>query len=493
MTSRNAVLSRMAVAGAGILAVFLCAGRARAQAEPAGPAFETIEVTGARPVARAMDVIEQRYGVLIDYMDAPWVAPQDRQLYRSVQGIPPLTVTSLGPKTWTISVHYWEAPGTPESVAPIYRCNTDTLGCAPVTARPQEGIEGLIQEVLHQFAEQGGPIFAVRSLEMPYGARDRSGTMVAQYVRWEVYPIYARDRSGTMVAQPDFLSAMISIPKARRWPADMFNLIVQQLDQTSGAKFSVGLLQYPIDQHVPRPGEQPPELGAENVSAWRAIADLMLPRDNLGVIRVLYGVCEPDCGYDYGVSVVGLPYREPPRPPTPKPAPAKFLRMRPRGPDYWLARARTPEGIQEVQQTLAKLGYLGTPPTTSWDANAIAALKRFQHARGLPEQEGKLDIWTAGALMPSLPYVPGVPVFLRAEPAMSVALLDWLNSTPDGWKEVQRTLAKEGFYNGPIDGKLYVPTKKALKAFQTANGLEPSGVVDWDTAVKLSPYLSQPN
>jgi len=111
-------------------------------------------------------------------------------------------------------VHYWQVPGTPGSVAPIYRCNTDTLGCAPVTARPKEGIEGLIQEVLHQFAEQGGQIFAVRKLEMPYGAR------------WEVYPIYARDQSGTMVAQPDFLSAMISIPKAPRWPAEMFNLIV---------------------------------------------------------------------------------------------------------------------------------------------------------------------------------------------------------------------------------------------------------------------------
>src|SRR5690242_3661115 len=321
MTSTKVALSRVAIVGAGILAVFLCAGRA--QAGPGGPTFETIQVTGDRPVARAMDVIEQRYGVLIDYVDAAWVAPQDIELVRSLHG-KPLSVPYQGPKTWTISVHYWQVPGTPGSVAPIYRCNTDTLGCAPVTARPKEGIEGLIQEVLHQFAEQGGPVFAVRKLEMPYGARDRSGTMVTQYVRWEVYPIYARDRSGTMVAQPDFLSAMISIPKARRWPADMFNLIVQQLNQASGAKFSVGYLGYPVPQHMPGPGEQPPELGAENVSAWRAIADLMSKSD-LGVVRVLYGVCEPACGYEYGVSVVGLPYREPPRPPTPAPAPARSL------------------------------------------------------------------------------------------------------------------------------------------------------------------------
>lgn len=482
MTGTSEALSRVVVAAAGILAVFLCGGRVRAQAAPEGPTFETIRVTGDRPVARAMDVIEQRYGVLIDYMDPPYVAPQDLQLYHSVQGIPPLMVTSLGPKTRTISVHYWQVPGTPTSVAPTYRCKTDTLGCAPVTTRPQEGIEGLIQEVLHQFADQGGQIFTVRKLDMPYGAR------------WEVYPIYAGDRSGTMVAQPDFLSTRISIPKARRWPADMFNLIVQQLNQTSGGKFSVGLLQYPIDTHTPRPGEQPPELGAENVSAWRAIADLMGPKPNIGVTRVrFYCVSEPACGYGYTVSVVGLPYREPPRPPTPKPAPAKFLRMRPLPPGgYWLGRARTPEGIQEIQQGLAKLGYLRTPPTTRWDANAIAALKRFQQARGLPQQTGKFDGLTAAILSPSLPPVPTVPVYIRATPPMSVALLDWLNSTPDGWKEVQRALAKEGFYNGPIDGHLSLPMRKAMKAFQTDNGLEPTGGLDWATAVKLSPYLSQP-
>ncbi len=481
MTDTKIVLSRAAVA-AGILAVFLCAGRARAQGGTEGPTFETIQVTGGRPVARAMDVIEQRYGVLIDYVDAPWVAPQDIQLYRSVHGRP-LVPPSPGPKTRTITVRYWEVLGTPGSVAPIYRCKTDTLGCAPVTMRPQEGIEGLIHDVLHQFADQGGQIFTVRKLEMPYGAR------------WEVYPIYARDKSGTMVAQPDFLSTRISIPKARRWPAEMFGLIVQQLAQASGVNFRVALTPVggtfaPV---MPAHGERPPQMGAEDVSAWRAIADLMGPRGTVGVTRVLYGICLPDCGYEYGVSVVGLPYREPPRPPTPAPAPAKFLRMRPVPPGgYWLARARTPAGIRDIQQALANLGYLRTLPTARWDANAIAALKRFQQARGLPQQAGKFDYLTAAILSPSLPPVPSVPVYLRATPAMSPALGSWLNTTPDGWKEVQQALAAAGVYNGPTNGIVDVLTLNALKAFQTANGLKPTGGVDWDTAVKLSPFLPQP-
>ena len=480
MTSKNAVaFRRVIVAGMSVLAVFLCAGRARAQAGTEGPTFETIDVTGIQPVASAMDVIEQRYGVLIDYMDPPYVAPQDLQLYRSYRG-KPLVQPYQGPKTRTISVHYWQAPGTPEGVAPIYQCKTGAAGCAAVTTRPQEGIEGLIQEVLHQFAEQGGPIFTVRKLEMAYGTR------------WEVYPIYARDRSGTMVAQPDFLSTKIFIPKARRWPADMLNLILQQLNQTSEAKFSVSLLQYPIDHHAPERGEQPPELGAENVSAWRAIAELMGPKPNIGVVRVLFrSVCEPDCGYEYGVSVVGLPYREPPRPPTPVAQPARALPPRDIYPAGWLQRAHMPEGIQEIQQTLAKLGYLSTPATTRWDENAVAALKRFQQAAGLPET-GEFDLHTAMKLWPSLPRHL-IPVTFRAQPAMSVALGEWLNTTPDGRKEIQQALATAGVYNGPISGLIDVPTRNALKAFQTANGLEPSGVVDWATAVKLSPYLPKAN
>jgi Putative peptidoglycan binding domain len=474
MTGTKIAFSWVALAGAGILAVFLCAGQARAQAGPEGPTFESIEVTGARPVARAMDVIEQRYGVLIDYMDPPYVAPQDLQLVRSLHG-KLVGVPFQVPKDWTISVQYWQVPGTPKSVAPIYRCNTATLGCAPLTARPQEGIRALIQEVLYNLAEQGGPIFAVRSLDMPYGAR------------WEVYPIEALDRSGTMAAQLDLLSSTISIPKARRWPAEMFQLIAQQLTQASGSKFSVGDIPgLTVNASMPGPGERPPELGADGVSAWRAIADLMGPRATLGALRLFYDVENGT----YLIHVVGLPYREPPRPPTPAPVPARALPPRDIYPAGWLQRAHMPEGVREVQQTLASLGYLSTPPTASWDANAVAALKRFQQAAGLP-QTGKFDLRTAMKLWPSLPRHLR-PVTVRATPAMSVALLDWLNSTPDGWKEVQRTLAKEGFYNGPIDGHLYLPMREAMKAFQTANGLEPTGGLDWATAVKLSPYLPQP-
>lgn len=479
MTRTKIALSRVAVAGAGILAVLVSSGRARAQTWAAGASFETIKVTDDKPVSKAMDVIGERYGVMIDYMDPPYVAPQDLQLIRSLQG-KLLKVPYQAPRMWTLTVHYWQVPGTPRSVAPVYQCKAGAAGCEPVTTRPQEGIEALIRQVLHQFAEQGGQVFAVRRIEMPYGAR------------WEVYPIYARNKSGKMVAQPDLLSARISIPKARRWPWQMGKLIVQQLNQAWGTKVPFAWLGWAVYPRRPLPGEQPPELGAEDVSAWRAIADMMGPRGTLGVLRVRYGICAPACGWGFGVNIVRLPYRywQPPRPPTPAPLPARSLPPRDIYPAGWLQRAHMPDGVREIQQTLAKLGYLSTPPSTSWDANATAALKRFQHAAGLPET-GKLDLHTAMKLWPSLPRHL-IPVSVPAQPAMSPELGMWLSTTPDGRKEVQRALAKEGFYNGPINGKVSLPMVKALEAFQTANGLKPTGVFDWATAVKLSPFLPKP-
>jgi peptidoglycan hydrolase-like protein with peptidoglycan-binding domain len=471
----NAALGRAPIAGAGLLAAFLCAGQARAQVPQRGRTFETIRVTGSRPVAKAMDIIEKRYGVLIDDVDPQYVAPQDLDLFRSFRGRP-LPRPTVGPKTRTISVGYWQVPGTPKSVAPIYRCNVATLGCAPVTARPEDGIATLIQQVLDGFAEEGGQVFTVQKLEMPYGPR------------WEVYPTEARDLSGAFVAQPDLLAANMSVPRARRWPAEMFGLIAQQLTRAWGVRFSVALLWWTIDPHMPGPGQRPPQLGAEDVSAWRVIADLMGPRGTLGVLRVRYGLCGPPGGGNcYGINVVSLPDREPPRPPTPAAVPARPAPPRP--PGYWLRRARTPEGIQEIQRGLAKLGYLQTAPTTRWDANATAALRRFQYAVGLP-QTGKFDRWTALMLSPSLPLWPQ---FIAAKPAMDPQLAYWLADTLPGMKEVQRVLTGLGFYSGPIDGEMYLRTAKALEAFQTVNGLHPTGMLDYATAVKLAPFLPKPN
>lgn len=52
-------------------------------------------------------------------------------------------------------------------------------------------------------------------------------------------------------------------------------------------------------------------------------------------------------------------------------------------------------------------------------------------------------------------------------------------------KEVQQALKDKGHDPGPIDGVMGAKTKEALKEFQTASNLQPTGALNAQTAEKL--------
>jgi len=56
--------------------------------------------------------------------------------------------------------------------------------------------------------------------------------------------------------------------------------------------------------------------------------------------------------------------------------------------------------------------------------------------------------------------------------------------------EIQTALKNAGFYTGNIDGKLGPKSKKAIEAFQSANGLKADGKVGAKTWELLSKHLS---
>jgi murein L,D-transpeptidase YcbB/YkuD len=66
-------------------------------------------------------------------------------------------------------------------------------------------------------------------------------------------------------------------------------------------------------------------------------------------------------------------------------------------------------------------------------------------------------------------------------------------STPSGFtlpaKDIQKALKVAGYYDGPIDGKIGSGTKRAVKNFQAANGLNDDGVCGRQTWAKLKVYL----
>ena len=59
-------------------------------------------------------------------------------------------------------------------------------------------------------------------------------------------------------------------------------------------------------------------------------------------------------------------------------------------------------------------------------------------------------------------------------------------------RQIQAALKNAGYDPGTIDGKLGAKSKKAIKDFQTANGLKADGKVGAKTWAKLSTYVLQP-
>ncbi len=53
-------------------------------------------------------------------------------------------------------------------------------------------------------------------------------------------------------------------------------------------------------------------------------------------------------------------------------------------------KAPTPERISEIQSSLARVGYYQGEPNGKWDTNTVAAMQKFQSAKGL-DPSGKLD------------------------------------------------------------------------------------------------------
>jgi len=61
----------------------------------------------------------------------------------------------------------------------------------------------------------------------------------------------------------------------------------------------------------------------------------------------------------------------------------------------------------------------------------------------------------------------------------------------DRAKDIQTALKNAGFYAGSVDGKIGPKTKKAIEAFQAANGLKADGKVGPKTWAELEKFLKQ--
>ncbi|MDD2703493.1 MAG: peptidoglycan-binding domain-containing protein [Candidatus Omnitrophica bacterium] len=58
-------------------------------------------------------------------------------------------------------------------------------------------------------------------------------------------------------------------------------------------------------------------------------------------------------------------------------------------------------------------------------------------------------------------------------------------------KDIQQALKNAGYYTGSIDGKFGKNTRKAIRAFQRANGLAVDGIAGMKTRELMVNYLTQ--
>ena len=121
-----------------------------------------------------------------------------------------------------------------------------------------------------------------------------------------------------------------------------------------------------------------------------------------------------------------------------------------------------------LQKSLATAGYYQGELDGVYGPTTVDAVKALQKAHGLPVT-GTVDKATNAALQTDLQAKGGV----AAQQALASTAA------------VQQTLKLAGFWNGPVDGNWTPALTEALKSFQAALGVEPTGTVDAATIAAL--------
>ena len=147
-----------------------------------------------------------------------------------------------------------------------------------------------------------------------------------------------------------------------------------------------------------------------------------------------------------------------------------------------MKRGNTGSAVTALQERLIELGYLKGYASGTYDADTVSAVRSFQKKNGLTSN-GTADVKTQDMLYSDEAYsasataTPKVTATPTPTPTVAVPEQSLKSGDKgDDVKTVQKRLKALGYYKSTIDGKMGRDTVAALKAFQTANGLEADGV-----------------
>ncbi len=138
------------------------------------------------------------------------------------------------------------------------------------------------------------------------------------------------------------------------------------------------------------------------------------------------------------------------------------------------ARAAARDYTLALQKSLAEAGYLKGEVDGVYGPTTVEAVQALQKAHDLPVT-GTVDKATDAALRADLQAKGGA----QADQALASTAA------------VQQTLKLAGYWSGPVDGNWTPALTEALKSFQTALHVEPTGEVDAATIAALERALAQ--
>ena len=199
--------------------------------------------------------------------------------------------------------------------------------------------------------------------------------------------------------------------------------------------------------------EQPTVTANPNAAATFSIGGNTVPIDDNGL----------------GVAGIGLGTAEPGASPTAEPA---------------LKRGSSGERVTALQQKLKNLGYYTGTVDGDYGDGTVKAVKAFQSRNGLTADgvagEATLKLIDSGNAKKAATPSPKP----TATPTPTSSALR-VGSTGSKVKSMQQRLKALGYYTGSVDGTFGEGTRKALVAFQKANGLTADGVAGTATLKKL--------
>jgi peptidoglycan hydrolase-like protein with peptidoglycan-binding domain len=138
----------------------------------------------------------------------------------------------------------------------------------------------------------------------------------------------------------------------------------------------------------------------------------------------------------------------------------------------------SPAGVRQIKQALNDQSYSAGDVNAEWNEEAMQAARNFQQAQGM-EPTGVIDLGLIAALGVSQQVFSGgqqgADQQLTQEQANSQGAPLYLG--PAGVRQVTQALNQAGYQAGNVDAQWGEETKQAVRNYQQAQGLEPTGTL----------------